>query len=364
MSETHVAWIVQKTGSGAVTQARRVAEQIDARVTLVAGDSLDVEAATPGVHATNGVYHPTDDLDRLLRSFDPVPDVTVFHNYNAHIVESAPRIQTWCPTAVRVGMNFAEAASLPGAMAQDVPGIIEFVRQHDALIAPSEAAARDLRAVGVEDGRITVIPTLVDMSDPVEPELNAPYTVGHVAERCSPLKNQHLTVKVAAALRHLDPTYRAAVNITGRESQYRKTLQLTAAKLNVADLCRFVGYVDDMAEFWEGTGVNVLPSHSERHPSVVMEAARAGVPTVAAETEWAAEFDTVPTEPVDDPWSWAETVHPLLTNDARRARLAHDQQQEAIERFSADAVAPKYAALFEDLCDRVATFKADPEVVA
>jgi glycosyltransferase involved in cell wall biosynthesis len=199
-----------------------------------------------------------------------------------------------------------------------------------------------------------------------EPNLNGPGTVGHLSARISPLKNQHTTIKAIGQIREIDPTHHVTALITGAENPYRRAFEQQVAQMGLADRIRFVGYIEDPDEtFWPEIGVHVCPSFSERHPQVVLEAARAGVVTFVADGGWAETFpECFPRFPPDDPSQWAAAIHEFLQNDAKRARAAAEQQAFVREHYSLDAVVPQYVDVLERVVDRVGPFKVDGSVIA
>ncbi|MFB6073619.1 MAG: glycosyltransferase family 4 protein [Haloarculaceae archaeon] len=360
-----VAWVVQRGNSGAREQSFELASHVEA-VTPIYGEPLGIDHAQPSVTDEHGVRHATASLDAAIR--DLSPDVVVFHNVNAHVVSEAPRIQQHTPTVLRAGLNFLESVMSGQAHASTVPQLMQFVQARDHVVAPSEPTKRDVQTLGVDGDRISVIPTALSMADDLlsEPDPNAPSTVGHLSARISPLKNQHTTIKAIGRIREIDPTHHVGAFITGQPNEYRRAFRQQVVQMGLTDRVEFVGYVDDPDEaFWPEVGVHVCPSFSERHPQVVLEAARAGVVSLVGDGGWAEVFpECFPRYPPDDPHQWATAIVEYLENDALRTRTAREQQAYVREHYAVDAVVPQYVDVLERVIDRVGPFKVDGSVLA
>jgi len=360
-----VVWVVQKGNTGAREQSFELANHVD-EVTPIYGKPLGINHEQPFIRDKRGVLHATNSLDVAVR--DLSPDVVVFHNINGQIIQEATKIQQHTPTVLRAGLNFLESVMSGQDNAGGIPRLMQFIQARDQIIAPSEPTKRDIKTVGIDDDRISVIPTALSMADELcrEPDLNAPSTVGHLSARISPLKNQHTTIKAIGQIRDMDPTHRVRALVTGTMNSYRQAFEQQVVQMGLADRIDFVGYIDDPDEdFWPDVGIHVCPSFSERHPQVVLEAARAGVVTFIADGGWADTFpDCFPRYPPDDPSQWATAIDEYLKNDALRTQKAATQQQFVRENYAVDVVVKRYVDILERVVDRVGPFKIDAEVIA
>jgi glycosyltransferase involved in cell wall biosynthesis len=360
-----VVWVVQKGNTGAREQSFELANHVD-DVTPVYGEPLGIDHADPFVRDEQGVLHATGGLDEAVRALSP--DVVVFHNINAHVIQEATKIQQHTPTVLRAGLNFLESVMSGQGHAGGIPQLMQFIQARDHVVAPSEPTERDIRSIGIDEQRVSVIPTALSMADDLcrEPDLNAPATVGHLSARVSPLKNQHTTIKAIGLIRDIDPVHRVNALVTGETNPYRQAFEQQVVRMGLADRIEFVGYIDDPDEgFWPEVGVHVCPSFSERHPQVVLEAARAGVTTFIADGGWADTFpDCFPRFPPDDPSQWAVAIDEYLQNDALRARTAAEQQEFVRDNYAVGAVVPQYVDVLERVVDRVGPFKTDGSVIA
>lgn len=358
-----VVWIVESGRSGARHQAHTVAEHMD--VTLLHAAPIDVPSDTSweeSVKEGDEHTYPIKDLAEAVRALDP--DVAVFHVFSQDTFEAAPEVSAFCTTVLRVGYNPMEGAISVTGMNQST---LQWYSSFDHLVCASEAASRKMWAAGVPGYLTSVIPTAVDFSPEAvkKPERDTPHTLGFLG-RIAPAKNPELLPFVVYALREIEPTLRPTIRYAGSGTeQMMESLTGVASRLAIGQReVIFDGYVEDVPAWFEGIGVNLHPSLTENLPQSVLEAAQQGVPTVATEAGWTQEWDSIITCPGDDPWAWAETLAELLTNEARRYRVAKEQQEEAAAKADIASARTAYQSLFRSLVDRYDPFKIDPAIKA
>lgn len=350
-----IAYIAQANETGAKVQADVLGDALEG-VTYVSASTLDIPMDEPYIEQDNVIYPATDPAE-AIRALDP--DVVLFHVLNGVIQEAFPEIAAEFPTILRAGLNHLESWIGGTQMNRmNIGGSIQLTQQFDHLIAPSPGAAKGLRAIGIGSDRITHIPSTIDFSDATDPRMNTPTAVGCLAGRVSPLKNQLIVALAMGALREIDHTIAAPLYLPGGNQANSDAIKAAANAMGLGDWIQTGMYYDDPEEeFWPKIGVHVQPSFSEQMPLTVLEAARAGVPTIAADMAWVEQFPGVPTVDADDPWAWAEQLAKYLTNDAERMRMAQFQQESFEELYDIGVVAPQYVECFERVIDDVGRFK-------
>lgn len=358
-----VVWIVESGRSGAKHQARVVSEHLDVELirSTPIGVPNDVSFSRPAIPGDEGVTYPIDSLVDAVRERDP--DLTMFHIFDTDTFRAAPEITSFSTTVLRVGPNPIELAIL---LSPSATTMVKYLSSFDHIVCASQAAARKIRCLGVSPERTTVIPTSLDFSDDRvrAPRHDAPHTMGFLG-RLAPAKNPQLPVHILAAVRELEPTLPTRLIYAGAvDESVLEPLTGVASEARIGTLVQVEGYIEDVHSWFENIGVNLHPSFTENYPQSVLEAARAGVPTVASAAAWTQEWESLVTVPADAPWQWAETITDLLTNEAKRREIALAQQAEARERCNAQDVAREYAALFEDLVDTMGAYKIPSEVKA
>ena len=143
------------------------------------------------------------------------------------------------------------------------------------------------------------------------------------------------------ALSELPPRWRLLVAGDGPERQRveREAQSVAGGRVNV------LGEVADTAALLAAADVLLLPSRTEGLPGVVIEAAMTGVPAVVTDVGFVRDIveDGVTGYVVapGEPTSMAEAV--LAAEEAGLERLGDAAHQRAIERFSLNAAADRWA---------------------
>ncbi|MFQ5616532.1 MAG: glycosyltransferase family 4 protein [Anaerolineales bacterium] len=115
----------------------------------------------------------------------------------------------------------------------------------------------------------------------------------------------------------------------------------------------FTGQVSNVIDYLHATDIFVFPSRSEGMPNALLEAMSCGLPFVA--THLGSISEMAPSEqhpylvPVDDPETLADALLVLAGDPALRRRLGAANRQVVQTRYSLDAVAGHYIALYRTL---------------
>ena len=138
--------------------------------------------------------------------------------------------------------------------------------------------------------------------------------------------------------------------VVAGEGPLEQPLKRLAAELGIEDHVRFAGVRLDLAELLHVFDLFVLPSIWEGLPMVLLEALAAGCPIVASDVggigtaiEDGVNGSLVPAR---DPGALAAAVAALLANPELRRRFSDAGKQVFRERFSAQAMARRYEALY------------------
>ena len=219
-------------------------------------------------------------------------------------------------------------------------------RLADAAVAISHPVAADLiSSFNLDPGRVFVVPNpAVDARRPVAPERPAsPYDISIVLpSRLVPEKRPLLAVEVAAELIRRGRSVEIVVFGLG---PLRDDLESAAARAGVPT--SVVGWVDDWTTAAPSSSVVLLPSTCEGFGNVLVEAAAAGVPSVAMSSALGVADALVPgvtgeLVSVDTPEIIADAVE-------RAARHRVDAV-DWLERFSIDNSTDLLTAVFDRVC--------------
>jgi glycosyltransferase involved in cell wall biosynthesis len=115
----------------------------------------------------------------------------------------------------------------------------------------------------------------------------------------------------------------------------------------------FTGYVayDDLRAYLERLSVFLAPVHTESFGHVVPLAMSMGIPVAAYDVGALPEIlgDPSMLAPAGDAGAMAEIVCKLLDDRPRMVSLGTANRERAVERFSVDAMAQRYAALYDEV---------------
>jgi glycosyltransferase involved in cell wall biosynthesis len=231
------------------------------------------------------------------------------------------------------------------------------------FVAISEAGRQDLEAQGVPKGRITVIhnghevPALEQVADRETARrrlgLDAKGPVIGMAARFERGKGADLLLRAAARLRREHPKLVLLLAGNGPELP---ALRRLAAELGVDTATCFLGFLPDLAPFYDALDCFVLPSRAEALPNVLCEALARGCPCVATRVGGVPEIITdgecgVLVEP-DDLEALVAAVRRVLDEPASTAAWRDAGRRRIAERFSVGAMVRGYEALYARLTAR------------
>ncbi|MBX6377582.1 MAG: glycosyltransferase family 4 protein, partial [Clostridia bacterium] len=164
------------------------------------------------------------------------------------------------------------------------------------------------------------------------------------AGRLSPEKGIDVFLRAMAAVSRRRPRCRFAVAGDGPE---RHRLERLAARLGLASLCRFTGWLPELATLLAALDVFVLPSRREGLPLTLLEAMASGRPVVAAAvggvTEAVCHGASGYLVPPGAPEALAAAVVRILEAPRERERLGAGARQAAARFDRARATAETLA---------------------
>lgn len=165
-----------------------------------------------------------------------------------------------------------------------------------AVITVSEALKRKAEALGIEDGRISVLRNGVDLErfrpldrSAIRTRLGLTGTVWLAVGNLVELKGVHVTLGALAKVPD-------AVLLVAGEGPEAGRLRQLASQLGVEARVRFLGNVPhaQLLEYYNAADVLVLASSREGMPNVVLESLACGTPVVAAPFAGATELINAP----------------------------------------------------------------------
>ncbi|MBA2301618.1 MAG: GT4 family glycosyltransferase PelF [Acidobacteria bacterium] len=216
------------------------------------------------------------------------------------------------------------------------------------VVANSHAAADRLRAEGVEDDKILVIPNGID------PGMFAAHRYSSEPRRVTMIaclrEEKRIDVLVRAVPRVLARYPDAQFTLAG-DGTCRNELVDLVQQLGVADRVRFLGHREDVPDVLAEADVFVLPSRSEAFPNSVMEAMAAGVPVVASDVGGIPELvrdgatgRLVPPGNVD---ALANALLDLLGNPRQVEEFGRAGRRIIEQTYSFDRMVDQFETLYE-----------------
>jgi len=232
-------------------------------------------------------------------------------------------------------------------------------------VAPSEAAARPVRALGIPT---RVIPNGTPWPvAPAPPGGPHPPVVGE-AGALTPMKGQDVLLDAVARLPRNDVIVELAGEAPPKDHAYADELRLRADRPDLAGRVRFLGRVSNVTDRMRGWTLAALPSLApESGGLAVLEAMSLGVPVVAADHGGPAEvLDSagVLVAPGDaDALSGA--IATLLEDPELRSRSGSAGRRAVSERFTLQRQQRELVAALDEVASRPASISwLVPDVVA
>jgi glycosyltransferase involved in cell wall biosynthesis len=267
------------------------------------------------------------------------------------------------PTVVTVHGGDVFALDVPGVRAAKRVAL----RRAAAVTVNSSATERAVLDLGADPDRLHRIPMGVDVDRPADPERVASIRADHrrddgplcvLVGRVLAEKGVFDLVDAVAAARAEGRTITAAVVGEGKD---RAAAEQRAARLGVADLISFVGWVDgaDVPSWLASADVVVAPSRTstegwvEAQGLAIVEAMAAERPIVATRTGGIADAITDGETGVlvdeGDPGALAAAVLALHDEPRRAGGLAAAARRRAVEHYAADVTAGRMSAVLSSV---------------
>ena len=209
------------------------------------------------------------------------------------------------------------------------------VRHADGIRVVSERIKRSLIRIGVDEGRILVMPIYSDNSEQIKVSNNRGgrennkfifLTIGRLS------REKNIEMQIAAMSEIVKVHPRTELHIVG-DGPMKKKLEAGVKNLELEEKIKFFGWQDNLAEFYRNADVFLLTSNYEGWGMVVVEAAACGLPIIMTDVGLAGEIiknnENGLVVPVGGKNQLREAMLKLSENDNFRKELGQKAKQVA-----------------------------------
>ena len=227
-------------------------------------------------------------------------------------------------------------------------------------VAVSRAVAGSWsEATSMPAHRLRVIPNGVEPAPPVTPARR------RRLRRELGLGQEATVVMAVAVLRRakgLDLLLAAAQRVLGKRPEVRfvvvgdgperETLERRAVELGLGDRVLFTGFRNDVTELLAVADLLALPSREDAFPTVLLEAAAAGLPAVASDVGGVPEIVVAGVTglrvPPEDPAALADALIELISRPEERGRQGRAARKRAETELSAELWLDRLTELYSE----------------
>lgn len=296
-------------------------------------------------------------MERRRRDYDLVH----FHGASLPLVLALPaaRLRGKAVLAKVAALHQGvEAGDLRGRYGPLGRALAAWLGAVDGYVATTAEIGAALRGEGYREAQVQRIPNFVDVERfraPTAAERDALRRELGLAGRTVVLHSGRLTARKGAPVL-LDAFARAAGAGSGPlllflgDGPERAAIEARARALGLGDRVRFEGFREDVWRYLAAADVLVLPSFVEGMPNALLEAMATGLPAVATRLggalEAVIEGESGLLVPPGDADALARALEALLGDPGLRRRLGEAAAARIRERFTLDAIAPRYVELY------------------
>ena len=317
------------------------------------GESMDQDSDDHFL--TLGTDRVSSDSNKLIRAGHAIVcglKLRKFLNNNKveliHCHESAPAIVA---RLASIGMNIPILLTYHGSEPERIRKFAQIGRfTAKQVITPSHRSAADLiNQGGLHKSRVRVIGLGVKSPPPIDHAITAQLREDLLGEdgkllvvvvaRVAYQKGIDILIKVVKRLNQQRQDIRIVVVGGGVLLEEMKALSKSTG---VDHLIRFVGYTDNPYDYLYASDLFLLTSRWEALPISIVEAFRAGLPVIAADTSGVEELvDSTVGDvlPIGDIEAFANSILRICGDDELRKELADEASRRSREdRFSPDHI--------------------------
>ncbi len=231
-------------------------------------------------------------------------------------------------------------------------------RRSAALVAVSEATARDLRTtLRLSDDEVKVVHNGIPFREGNRGSLRSELALAAgdllivAVGNLYPVKGHAVLLRALGELRRSGTIatvpWRLAIAGRGEEEEKLRTL---ATEQGIADRVALLGFRKDVPDILAAADIFVMPSLSEGLPLALVEAMAAGLPVVVSDVGGVSEVAVAEREailvPPGDPARLAAGVAALLREPGARSAMGAAARERALRDFSVSTMCEAYERLY------------------
>ena len=233
------------------------------------------------------------------------------------------------------------------------------LRRADRIVAVSNSMKALLTQHGIAAQKIRVIHNAIDPNETVPSTsgkeirqrygLTSDQKVIGVIGRLNPEKGQMIFLRAMEKTARSFPGVKALIIGDGQD---RAMLEGFCREKGLSDHVVFLGYQEEIADYYQALDLLVLPSLSEGLPNTVLEAMSFGVPVLATAVGGVPEIiqnGNGMMVPPNDPGTLAERMIELLGDGALRQAIGLKGKNSLYPRFAPDSRVRQIVSLYEEL---------------
>lgn len=342
-------------------------EKVDSIVALPCGSKLAPRLHKMGV----SVFHLSEVCQRLspnsileLSRIIKQNDVNLVHTNAAVSARVAARL-CGVPVLHTRHCYFPHEGILVNSLVRRIAGFGNRLLS-DHVIATAEAAAQNLRELGIPEKKMSII---INGSLPVrevdEETLKSTkeqfgikegdFTVG-ICARLEDCKGHDTFLSAAAILKERNPQIPFRFLIIG-DGNRRRELERLAHNLSLDNSVIFTGFVSDMAPIYRILRINVNCSRgTETSCLAISEGMSVGLPTIATSyggnVAMIEESEAGILFPVGDAEALANAILQIAKNPEREERMKQAARERYLSCFTAEKMSREVESVYENLLKR------------
>jgi len=281
-------------------------------------------------------------VNQLLKFLEPELSLVHLHSPITPAIKTSLPVITTVHTPMKIDARYHEIFDLKSLFEKVQSGFVYppmelgLFKISRKITTVSRTVALELREYGLDPSKITVVKNGVDSQSffPLkQKESDEKYVLYTGVLRAR--KGLFDLVQCAS---HVCKTRPNSKFIICGKGPFRKRIEMTVKKMGLEKQIIFLGYVsrDDLIDIYQNAAVQVVPSHYEGMPNVLLEGMSCGLPVVATNIGGNNEVIVsgmngflVPTKA---PQIMAETILKLL-NDGKLRKEIGEEARKTIEKY-------------------------------